>query len=85
MGTEKRLAMPGKKRDVQVHAAITICPTMRSEIVIGEKENEIAQFAVQLDARYAPFTRNQVKLAFEGLAHHCIDKMRTAGLLKAGQ
>lgn len=70
------------KRDVQIHAAVTIVPARDHVIVMGEKENEITQFCVQLDARFIPIDENKVRLAFEGLAFHCIQKMRRAGLIK---
>jgi hypothetical protein len=74
-----------KRRDVQLHAAVTIMPRVNSTEIIGEKDQEVAQFCVQLDAKFGPFTRKQVDIAFEGLKEHCFAKMRAAGLLRSGE
>lgn len=74
-----------KKRDVQIHSAVTIMPNVNSVGMIGEKDTEIAQFAVQLDAKLAPFTRVQVEAAFRGLHERCLERMRAAGLLRGGE
>lgn len=73
-----------KKRDIQIHAAVTIMPNVNNVQLIGSKENEIAQFAVQIDARNVPLTHTELKVAFDGLYYHCLEKMRRHGLLKAG-
>lgn len=75
-----------KYRDIQLHAAVTIMNRVNSVEIFGDpKPEEIAQFAVQLDAKFAPFTKAQFEIAFDGLRHHCLEKARAAGLLKAGQ
>jgi hypothetical protein len=76
-------------KDIQIHAAVTIMPNANNLPILDpdpekRKDQEIAQFAVQLDARFAPFTHHEVKTAFDGLFYHCLRKMRAAGLLKAG-
>jgi hypothetical protein len=72
-------------RDIQVHAAVTIMPNKNNVWQPGEKDVEIAQFAVQLDSAYAPFTAEMVRKAFEGLEASCLSRMRAAGLLRAGE
>lgn len=74
-----------RHRDIQIHAAITVMPHKNSVAVIGEKDQEIAQFAVQLDAKFSPFTRAQFEKVFEGLFENCLVKARAAGLLRAGE
>lgn len=78
-----------KSRDVQVHAAVTVMPNANNVLIMDSnpenmKPIEIAQFAVQLDAKFGPFTAKQLKIAFEGLYYNCLDKMRAANLLRAG-
>jgi hypothetical protein len=72
-------------RDVQIHAAVTIMGNANNVPVIGEKPVEVAQFAVQLDEKFAPFTRKQFEIAFRGLMEHCLEKARAANLLRAGE
>jgi hypothetical protein len=72
-------------RDVQIHAAVTIVNRKNNVEVIGEKPLEIAQFAVQLDSKFAPFKRMHFEAAFKGLMEHCIEKARAAGLMRAGE
>lgn len=74
-----------KKKDVQIHCALTIMPNVNSVSIIGEKETEIAQFAVQLDAKFAPFTRVQFETAFRGLKERVLERARAAGLLRGGE
>lgn len=77
--------MRSSRRDVQIHAAVTIMPHQNSVPVIGEKDNEIAQFCVQLDAKFGPFTRSQFEVAFQGMLENCLMKARRAGLLRGGE
>lgn len=72
-------------KDLQIHAAITVMPAQNSIPHIGYEPMEIAQFAVQLDAKFSPFTRQQFEIAFQGLKESCLNKARSYGLLRDGQ
>ena len=69
-------------RDIQIHAAVTIMPNKNNVAVIGEKDLEIMQKCVQLDAKFAPFKEEQVRVAFQALAAHAIEIMRSAGYIR---
>jgi hypothetical protein len=69
-------------RDVQIHMAVTIMANANNVPMIGEKDNEITQLCVQLDARHAPFREKDVRQAFIALGAQAIDKMRRAGLTR---
>jgi hypothetical protein len=72
----------GTGHDVQIHAAITICPHKNNVINLGEKDTEIAQFVVQLDARFSPFKEEYVRIAFTGLMQQCLKKMYREGIIR---
>ncbi len=69
-------------RDVQIHAAVTIMPNKDNIAMIGEKENEIGQFAVQLDAKHVPVTEKQFRMAFASLCKTLEARARAAGLIR---
>jgi hypothetical protein len=86
------MAKKTKARDVQLHAAVTVMNRTNNIQVMEkgadgefEKPVEVAQFCVQLDSRFFPFTAKQFKIAFEGLYHHCLAKARAAGILRSGE
>ena len=81
--------MNTRNKDVQIHAAVTVMPNSNNVLIMDRdpanmQPIEIAQFAVQLDAKFGPFTAKQLKIAFDGLYYNCLEKMRSAGLLRAG-
>ena len=79
---EKIKKVRGNKRDVMVHAAVTIMNRQKKIQVIGEKENEICQFAAELDADLLPMTEAQAKAMFEKISRACFDKMVLHGLIR---
>ena len=74
--------MKSKSRDVQIHTAVTIMGNANNVAMIGEKDLEITQLCVQLDAKFSPFKESQVRQAFISLGARCMEEMRKAGLLR---
>lgn len=72
----------GSKRDVQIHVAVTIMPAQAGVQILGEKENEITQLAVEVQFRYVPMTEDQFRRAFFALADKAIMKARFAGIVR---
>jgi hypothetical protein len=73
-----------KKRDIQIHAVVTITQRVNNIEIVGEKERELPQFAVQIDARDTPVRKKDVQTAFAALYSKCLDEMRRAGVLRSG-
>lgn len=72
----------GKKRDVMIHIAVTIMPEVNEKRVIGEKENEICQFAVRVPAPKWPIKRSWCKTMMQELTLHAYRRMMAAGLVR---
>jgi hypothetical protein len=72
------------KRDIQIHAVVTITNRVNNVEIINEKEKELPQFAVQIDSRCCPVRRKDVQTAFGALYIKCLDEMRKAGILRSG-
>lgn len=79
---DKNKPARGSGWDVQIHAAVTIAPTKNNTLMFGYKDTEIAQFVVQLDARFSPFKEEYIRVAFTGLMQQCMEKMRREGILR---
>lgn len=78
--------MNTKKCEVQIHAAVTIMGDPMGITEDSRKDIEIAQFAVSLPAHLCgDILIRTVENAFQGLGAACIKKMRTNGLLRAGE
>lgn len=73
-----------RRTDIQIHAAVTIMNRVNNIELIGQKETELPQFCVQIDARDTPVRKMDVEAAFKALGQKCLDQMRQNGLLKAG-
>lgn len=73
-----------RKRDVQIHAVVTITNRVNNSEIVGEKEKELPQFAVQIDAKDCPVRKKDVQTAFLALYDKCLKEMRKVGILKNG-
>jgi hypothetical protein len=71
-----------KKRDVMLHAACTIMGTTEGIEIIGQKDEEICQFAVHIPARQMPKKESHIRRAFEEMCEMTLNKMRSHGLLR---
>lgn len=74
----------GKARDVMIHVAVTIMGEQHGHRVMGEKDNEICQFAVRIDSQWLErgLTIDQVKKSFEALSFRALERMRVSGLTR---
>lgn len=80
---DEKLKKPSdSRRDVMVHVAVTIMDRRGQIKVIGEKENEICQFAAELDYKWVPLNAKQAKSMFEKLSRAAFDKMVAHGLIR---
>ena len=79
---EKTKIVKGSSRDLMVHIAATIMPTKKGVLVVGEKCNEIGQFAVEVEATNVPMNEKQAKAMLEALSYKCFERMRAAGLIR---
>lgn len=70
------------KRDIMVHAAVTICDTVQGVRVFDSKEHEVCQFAGSWEAQHVPVPELHVRQAFREMEQRCIERMRLYGLIK---
>jgi len=73
-----------KKRDIQIHMSVTITNRVNNVEIFGEKEKELPQLCIQVDARNAPVRKMDLQAAFANFYARALEQMREAGLLKAG-
>ena len=57
------------KRDVVVHLAVTVLPSVDGHNIIGQREQEYGQWCFRLNARQLPASRATLIKAFAELAH----------------
>ncbi len=69
-------------RDVMCHAAVTIVPRKNGLTIIGEKDQEVCQFAFELMARKLPWPERILREALNEQANMVLEKMRSAGMVK---
>lgn len=69
-------------RDVMVNTAVTIVPRCNHLEVIGEKDNEVCQFAFELPAKKLPFPERHLRLALAEQMNMILEKMRRAGMVR---
>lgn len=75
-----------KRREVQIHAAVTMMGDPFAINKEDQKDVEIAQFAVAFPPHlHGDILAVTVKEAFEKLGLTCLSRMRAAGLLRGGQ
>lgn len=72
-----------RRRDVMVHVAVTILNRQNGVTVVGEKPNEICQYAVEIPATQFPIKMSWAKKTFEALTLHAYKKMLAFGLVRA--
>lgn len=70
------------KQDVMLHAAVTMVPRKDGISLIGEKDQEVCQFAAELFARKLPYPESHARRAFDELKEGCIRRMREAGMIR---
>lgn len=76
--------MKPSARDIQIHSVVTVTNRVNNHEIIGEKERELPQLCVQVDARHTPLRRKDVQAAFGAMYANILKQMRSAGLLRAG-
>lgn len=74
-------------RDVMVHIAVTVMGEVDGRHVMGEKDNEIGQFAVRIPHKWIQkgLTMEQLRVVMESLTLRAVDRMRVSGLTRAGE
>jgi hypothetical protein len=70
------------RRDVMIHAAVTITPHREGIQVVGEAENEICQFRCDFPYKAVPINEDNVRRHFSAMAEKCLIRMKVYGLLK---
>jgi len=70
-------------RDVLLHAAVTIVPRANGVPLLGMKDQELCQWAAELQGAKFPYKESHIKRAFDEMAAECIKKMRGAGMIRA--
>ena len=74
------------KREVQIHAVVTILGDPFGITEEERKDVDLGQIAVSYPPEAHGLIKvSQVKRSFEALGVKCLQKMRAAGLLKAGE
>jgi hypothetical protein len=73
-----------RARDVQFHTVVTITNRVNNVEIFGEKETELPQLCIQVDAKDTPLRRKDVQAAFGAFYQDILKQMRSAGLLRMG-
>lgn len=70
------------KRDVMIHAAVTIMGQTSGIEILGVKDEEICQFAGHWNGPVLPIPEHHVRHAFKEMENACILRMRAYGLIR---
>lgn len=70
------------KRDIVVHLAVTVLPTVNGVNIVGEVEKEYEQWCFKINARQLPMPRSYVIKAFSELAHMGKSAMIKLGMVR---
>lgn len=72
----------GKRRDIQIHMAITKMPAVGGRMVVGERELEFEQLACQIDAKFLPLKRENAAMLVHEISKKLLAQMYALGFLE---
>lgn len=71
-----------KRRDVQIHTVVTITTRQAGIDILGEKETELPQLAVEIPFNKIPMTEDQFRVAIRALGEKSLERARAYGLIR---
>lgn len=72
----------GKRRDLQIHFAITKMPAVSGKIVLGEQELEFPQCAAQIEARFLPLKRENAVALIAEISKKLVEQLHKYGFIE---